>query len=68
LVHEGDLLLASTSGMVWRVSTADGSELAQGRDRRTARAGPLIFGPQNLLLLGGSDGTLHLVPSLGNGN
>jgi hypothetical protein len=66
LVHEGHLLLASTSGMVWRVSTADGSETARAEIGEPLRAGPLIFGSQNLLLLGGSDGTLHLIPSLEN--
>jgi hypothetical protein len=32
----------------------------QDRDRRTARRRTAVFGAQGLLLLGGSDGTLHL--------
>jgi hypothetical protein len=54
--------------MVWRVSSADGSELAKAEIGEPLGAGPQIFGEQGLLLLGGSDGTLHLVPAPVDGN
>jgi hypothetical protein len=68
LVHEGDLLLASTTGMVWRIAGADGSEVAKAEVGEPLAAGPVVFGAQGLLLLGASDGTLHLIPALAAGN
>jgi len=64
LVHEGDLLLASISGTVWRVSGADGKEIAKNEIGNPLATGPEFFGAQGLLLLGGSDGTMHLIPAL----
>ncbi|MCH5376076.1 MAG: PQQ-like beta-propeller repeat protein [Planctomycetes bacterium] len=65
LLYEGDLLLASTEGTVWRVAGADGKEIAKNEIGEPLASGPVFFDAQGgLLLLGASDGTLHVIPHL----
>jgi hypothetical protein len=59
---EDDLVLASVRGVVWRVSGADGRELAKTDLGQPLGRGAVPFGSR--LLLGGGDGTLLVIPSL----
>jgi outer membrane protein assembly factor BamB len=55
---DGDrLLLASTRGVVWAVSAADGQETTKVDVGQPLGAGPILMGDQ--LVLTGHDGTLH---------
>ncbi len=58
-------LLASASGVVWRMDAATGKELARDETGRPLATGPVLLentGPLgNQLLLGGHDGTLYRI-------
>jgi outer membrane protein assembly factor BamB len=60
-----DFLLASQSGVVWRVSGSDGSEAGKLEIGEPLATGAVAFGPR--LICGGSDGTLHVIPALAGG-
>jgi hypothetical protein len=60
--QEQDLLLASQSGVVWRVALADGSETAKTDIGEPLSGSPVPFASR--LLVPGSDGTLHVIPAL----
>ena len=53
------LLLASRSGVVWRIDAANGKELGKVEVGSPLGAGPTALGDQ--LLVGGHDGTLYEV-------
>ena len=61
-LQEHDLMLASQSGMVWRIALADGSETGKTDIGEPLSAGPVPFASR--LLVPGSDGTLHVIPAL----
>ncbi len=61
-VYDGDLVLASTSGMVWRVSSTDGREVGQHDVGEPLGGGPVLSGDS--LLVPGADGTLFQIPAI----
>jgi outer membrane protein assembly factor BamB len=62
LVQDGEVVLASLSGMVWSISAADGTELQKRDIGQPLGTGPVDF--LGRLLLSAADGTLLVVPAL----
>jgi outer membrane protein assembly factor BamB len=62
LVQDGDLILASLPGIVWRISGADGTETQKTDIGQPLGSGPVVFAGR--LLLSAPDGTLLIVPAL----
>jgi len=60
LEADGHYLLASASGVIWRVEPATGRELAKLETGYPLGTGPVRLGDG--LLVGGHDGSLHKVP------
>ncbi len=56
---DGEYILASAGGVVWRVKADSGAELAKIETGYPLATGPVRLGDQ--LLVGGSDGCLHTV-------
>jgi hypothetical protein len=56
---DGTYLLAATSGVIWRVESATGKELAKIETGCPLGTGPVRLGDQ--LLVGGRDGSLYKV-------
>lgn len=63
LEDQGGYILASTSGMVWRVSGADGSEISKVDVGEPLGLGAAAFGTAQLLV-SGADGTLFIIGML----
>ena len=61
-LQDHDLILASQSGVVWRMALADGSETGKTDIGEPLSGGPVAFSSR--LLVPGSDGTLHVIPAL----
>ena len=61
-LQENDLILASQSGVVWRMTLSDGSETGKTEIGEPLRGGPVAY--LSRLLVPGSDGTLHVIPAL----
>jgi hypothetical protein len=61
---DGDYLFASVGGTVWGVSAATGEESRKSVLPETLAAGPAVLGSR--LLVGGSDGVLHVLSMQGN--
>ena len=66
LEQDGHLIMAAAGGTVWRVAAEDGREIARRKVGEPLAAGPVLFPTptRQLLLLAGTDGTLHLIPAL----
>jgi outer membrane protein assembly factor BamB/polyhydroxyalkanoate synthesis regulator phasin len=62
LEKDGDLIFASRSGTLWRVSGATGEEINKAELSESVGSGPISYNGR--LLLCGNDGTLHVVPML----
>jgi outer membrane protein assembly factor BamB/polyhydroxyalkanoate synthesis regulator phasin len=62
LEKDGDLIFASQSGTLWRVSGETGEELNRSELSEPVGSGPIAFNDR--MLLCGNDGTLHVVPML----
>jgi hypothetical protein len=62
LVVDGDWILASKSGVLWRIGSADGKELAHTEINEPLGGGPVRAGDR--LWVPGADGTLYRVPML----
>jgi TolA-binding protein len=60
LVVEGDYIMASRGGQVWRIAGKTGKELGHLNIEEPLGTGPVRFGPENLLLTG-HDGTVYTV-------
>ena len=60
LVVEGDYIMASRGGQVWRIAGNTGEELGHLDIEEPLGTGPVRFGPENLLLTG-HDGTVYTV-------
>ena len=60
LVVEGDYILASRGGLVWRIAGKTGEDLGHLDIEEPLGTGPVRFGPENLLLAG-HDGTVYTV-------
>jgi outer membrane protein assembly factor BamB len=63
LADNGSYILASQRGVVWRVAADSGTESAKTDVGQPLGGPPVRFGTR-LLLLSGSDGTLHVIPML----
>lgn len=59
-IVEGHYLFASVGGTVWRLGAETGQESGRTPIGEPLAAGPAVVGSQ--LLVGGSDGVLHIVP------
>ena len=60
LLIEGDYILASRGGLVWRIAGKTGQDLGHFDIEEPLGSGPVRFGPENLLLAG-HDGTVYTV-------
>jgi hypothetical protein len=64
-VQDQDLILASLSGVVWRVSGEDGKELKKIELGEPLGSGAVAFSRREpMLLISGADGTLLVIPAL----
>ena len=61
LVVDDNLILASLSGTVWRISAADGTEVAKVDVGEPLGAGPVAFAGGSRLLVSAADGTLLVI-------
>jgi outer membrane protein assembly factor BamB/TolA-binding protein len=62
LVQDGDLILTSLPGTVWRISGTDGQELQKTDVGQPLGSSPVAFGSR--LALSAADGTLLVIPAL----